>query len=701
MGKASKANKKFKKSHLKRVVDQRRVEQKYKQKIAKTTKQRANKDMQDDQEDHSDTERVFDDLEGFLNESNIVPTQKKVGRGKSEGASHKNDLSELAEKDPEFYKYLKENDRELLDFDPENLSVEDEDNDDDENEPNPNTTNKKSKHVDDDEEINQGPIEITTNDIKKWSKSLAEEKSLKTLKKILQAFASAVHFQDNTEGKYKYSVTDPDVFNSLLVVTLTKVPEVVRHHIPLTKGENGAKSTPIENKKLKTLSSALRSHLSSLTVLLKTNHSANTIVLILRSVEDLVPYFLSYRNLVKELINTIVNVWATAEEDDTKLAAFSFLKNVGETYQKSLLELILKASYGGIVKVSRRTTIHTMPSINLQKNLAATLYDIDPVVCYQQGFQFIRQLAIHLRTSIINKTPDTYKAVYNWQYAHSLDFWSRVLSMHCDPAKESLKGKQSPLRDLIHPLVQVTLGAIRLIPTPQYFPLRFYLIRSLIRLSQQTGVYIPLAPLLTEILVSTTISKNGKRSTLRPMDFDHNIRASKAYLGTRVYQDVVCEQFVDLIGEFFVLHCKSIAFPELSIPVIISLKRFVKRSSNVKFNKQLQKMIEKLDQNAKFIEQKRSSVDFGPTNHDQVAGFLKEIEWKNTPLGGYVVVQREIREERARILRESLLEDAQDERREKAQKTGYEDDDDHEDIEISEDEPEEARASETDEEMLD
>lgn len=55
---------------------------------------------------------------------------------------------------------------------------------------------------------------------------------------------------------------------------------------------------------------------------------------------------------------------------------------------------------------------------------------------------------------------DAFKAVYNWQFVHSIDFWSLVLSAACDKDQVAMHG-DSPLKQLLYPLIQVALGAIR------------------------------------------------------------------------------------------------------------------------------------------------------------------------------------------------------------------------------------------------
>ena len=282
----------------------------------------------------------------------------------------------------------------------------------------------------------------------------------------------------------------------------------------------------------------------------------------------MLPYLLQFRKVLKTLVKTVVGIWADVVHHRRyphhwHSSCFAVLWFWETPVFK---ETVLKATYEGVVKGSRNTTVHTLAGVNLMKNSAAEIWGIDQNVSYTTGFTFIRQLAMHLRSSITNTSKESYKTIYNWQYVHSLDFWSRVLSQHCDGLVEAQVGKQSALRPLIYPVVQITLGAMRLIPTAQYFPLRFQLTRALLRISRATGTYIPLASSLLEVLTSAEMRKPPKSSTLKPLDFNTAIRAPKSYLRSRIYQDGVGEQVAELLSEFFVLWSKHIAFPELVRP---------------------------------------------------------------------------------------------------------------------------------------
>ena len=70
---------------------------------------------------------------------------------KSKSADHKNQLARLQEKDPEFFKFLKENDKELLDFNDSDTGSEveskDDDDEDDDDKSKDNKDDKKDEKV--------------------------------------------------------------------------------------------------------------------------------------------------------------------------------------------------------------------------------------------------------------------------------------------------------------------------------------------------------------------------------------------------------------------------------------------------------------------------------------------------------------------------------------------------------------------------
>ncbi|KAK4627904.1 Nucleolar complex protein 2 [Fulvia fulva] len=739
----TKATKKFEKNHLKDTVERRKGLKKIKQKQqlkAKKKARRAEEEGRDGSGNDADeaaankkevakdalrdmsvddffqggfevpelpkkkgSKRKRDREDAEESDSDVSFEQQPV-QADSDGASDSEDedqdfkaqLDALAEKDPEFHKMLQQDEPEVFD-DLDGLEVSD----DDDDEP-----KRKKRRSDDSDDEMDGDKELGMATVKKWRKNLVEQHSLRAAKEVVIAFRSAAQgaSAESEDKEFKYSVSDPDVYHQLLTTALKHIPEVFEHHLPVQENKNGKVHVPTESKKFKTVGPLLRSQIAGILHLLDHLSDPATLRLTLVSLLPLLPYLLSFKKLVRDVARAVTTVWSShSNTEATRIAAFLAMRRLVVVGDAGIREGVLKATYQALVKGSRNTTMHTISGVNLMKNSAAELWGLaggEGGVAYTTAFTFIRSLAMHLRSSITDNSNESYKAVYNWQYVHSLDFWSRVLAAHCVETA-------SPLRPLIYPLVQVTLGALRLIPTATYFPLRFQLIRSLLRVSLATGTYIPLAAPLYEVLNSAEMRKVPKPSTLKPLDFNVSIRAQKSYLRTRTYQDGVAEQVQELLSEFFVMWAKNIAFPELALPVIVMLKRWLKEvnqrghgksgNKNQKVNGMVQLLVQKIEANSRWIEERRAKVEFAPNDRKGVDGFLADISWKKTPIGAYVVGQRNTRDEKAKVVEEGRKEEERRRKKDKDAKAGAHDDDSASESEPEEDDDE----SLDDEEMLD
>lgn len=138
MGKVSKSTKKFQSKHLKHTLDQRRKEKIQKKRIQgrrgnKTDQEKADAAGTREQQQlkKSAKEEVFKDMsvETFFEKGIEIPKENKKLKKKTpkeqsdeefllseEEEDMGQSMAKLAEKDPEFYKYLEENDKDLLDF---------------------------------------------------------------------------------------------------------------------------------------------------------------------------------------------------------------------------------------------------------------------------------------------------------------------------------------------------------------------------------------------------------------------------------------------------------------------------------------------------------------------------------------------------------------------------------------------------------
>lgn len=169
---------------------------------------------------------------------------------------------------------------------------------------------------------------------------------------------------------------------------------------------------------------------------------------------------------------------------------------------------------------------------------------------------------------------------------------------------------------------------------------------------------MPLAPVLLEIFDSSEFSGKPKGSSLKPLDWAYYIRAPAAYPKTRVYSDALADETIYLLLEFFASQSTSIAFPELSIPVTVTLRRHIKKTRNSKLSNGLKALVERLESNAKWIEEKRANIDFSPQDREQIDSFLSgKGDDAATPLRSYLKLQRKVRDQRREVLEKSLAGD--------------------------------------------
>ncbi|KAI8371310.1 Noc2p family-domain-containing protein [Choanephora cucurbitarum] len=583
-------------------------------------------EMDEDSDLPSEFEREMavdsdDDIDDEDEEENAEKLNKDISQ-------HKKELEELKKRDPEFYKFLEKEDQDLLDFDESDQEDVDQADEEDSN-----------QEYSDMEEPEEHIVEETTPVLDKatlngWIETIKSNNDFKSFKKLLAAFKTAARMSEEDDKiTFTIKIEDPTVFSKVILSTLRLAPLVFAHHLK-PKKENGS---PMTSGKWSFFKSYVKSYLNNLIHLLQNLTDADMLRMTLREAEKVTNLFVCYDRLAKEYLKTILNIWSSAgSADAVRIQAFLSIKTLAtvpvhaskETNSKGYLDLCLKNVYLTFVKHCKNTSLHTLPIINMMRNLAVQLYGINPVLSYQQAFVYIRQLAIHLRQAMKVRSTKNHNLVYNWQYVHCIDFWADVLNAYSGSmVNENNEEVESPLRALIYPLTQVAIGVIQLIPTAQYYPLRFHVLRCLNSIIHHTQVFVPLATFVLEVLdSSTSMEKAKKSSTGTPIDWDLVIKVPTKNTHSRMYQDEVLDQCAKALKNYYKEYCHHISFPEMVDADIISIKRFVKKSKSIKGKTKLVTLVKELEAKANAVRQERAKIGFSPSNEEEVAQFSKRLE---------------------------------------------------------------------------
>mmetsp|Transcript_9672 Transcript_9672/g.21808 ORF Transcript_9672/g.21808 Transcript_9672/m.21808 type:complete len:879 (-) Transcript_9672:95-2731(-) len=336
----------------------------------------------------------------------------------------KQQLEKLSQKDPEFHKYLAENESSLLEFDDD---LEDDDEEDGEDYvQDEDAMESMAKDVDGDDDVEMGDAAMKKT-FQKQQKA-AENKflltpdrqeqleqgafashSIKGLKRIISAYRTACHLsdanqQDNEEAsddenegvrkKKEFQIQSPVVFDRLMAVCLVQCHEEFHYHLLAEKksddmdeessnigsDEEKEEQSIDENKPLhpKTLSKSpnwlslrplIESFLkSTLHILSEAGKEAKLLQFTLSALSKYIPYLTAFPKLGKPFLKTTVQLWSapldTSEDyNAVRLQAFLRIRQLAITQPYPFIEETLKLTYLSYAKRSKFGTAANVTSV--------------------------------------------------------------------------------------------------------------------------------------------------------------------------------------------------------------------------------------------------------------------------------------------------------------------------------------------------
>jgi nucleolar complex protein 2 len=183
---------------------------------------------------------------------------------------------------------------------------------------------------------------------------------------------------------------------------------------------------------------------------------------------------------------------------------------------------------------------------------------------------------------------ESVKSVYSWQFYNCMKLWVLALTT----------ASASDLALLVHPLVQLISGVIRLSNHMKYFPFHLKSFELLCMINQKTGQFVPAAQYILVPFESNNYNFfNAKPKKLEDKiipDSLISLKIAKKHLETSEMKDRIIREALAALTQYLAISSDSIALPEMCISISGILRKFKKQSNNNTYRKSVQTFLELL-----------------------------------------------------------------------------------------------------------
>ncbi|CAK9292266.1 unnamed protein product [Gordionus sp. m RMFG-2023] len=188
---------------------------------------------------------------------------------------------------------------------------------------------------------------------------------------------------------------------------------------------------------------------------------------------------------------------------------------------------------------------------------------------------------------------------------------------------------------LVNPLVQITIGTIKLVPSARYIPLRLSMVNCLI-LFCQVGIYVPILPFITEILNLLDFNKSQRVTSNKVVNYDVLLKISKIQMREKVYKDEIINSIYDLSMDYLVNYSHYVTFPEITLIAINQFKLFLRSCKISIYRSSIKQLVNKIQENCAYIEKKRENLNLSLCNQlEKIDNFEEKLKLDETPFSKY------------------------------------------------------------------